>query len=273
MTGTGTQNDPFIPVTLTEFISAVGANGAYVVLDRDIDAANDPEYSGELTSIVEIYATSTEGNQHEVRGVTIRASTMLYIKKTGAIVKNIHFRDWGHKRTAGGATIAGVENSTSEVFEGCTFSLVAYALDGYQKLFHHIKFRNCGIESEIVGAGTASQALTESTILDHTTLVAHGIGAGAANNMTTMARSAMIFDAEAVNYKFFTNLTAQYSYFAFLKNTGGTLHLGLSGMSTLGCVLAVTEGQATSSVPSGTTVGTLDQMKDKDWLTSVGFLP
>lgn len=273
MTGTGTQNDPYIPVTLTEFISAVGANGAYVALDRDINAANDPEYTGELTSIVEIYATSVEGNQHEVRGVTVRESTMLFIKKTGAIVKNMHFRDWGHKRTANGATIAGVESSTAEAFEGCTFSIVAYALSGYQKIFHWIKFKDCGIEATIVNAGVSSQILTEGTVLDHTTLVAHGIGASSVNKTATLIRSAMIFDTEASNVKAFETLTAQYSYFAFLKNTGGTLSLGTVEMRTIGCVLAVVDGQATAYVPSGTTVGTLDQMKNQDWLTSVGFLP
>lgn len=273
MTGTGTQSDPYIPTTLTEFITAVGTAGAYVALTQDINAADDPAYTGELTSIVGIYATSVEGNQHEVRGVTVRSSSMLYIKKTGATVKNIYFRDWGHKRTVNGATIAGVENSTAEAFEGCTFSIVAYALSGYQKISHWIKFKDCGIEATIVNAGVSSQILTEGTVLDHTTLVAHGIGASSVNKIATLIRSAMIFDTEASNVKAFETLTAQYSYFAFLKNTGGTLRFGAFEMSTVGCVLAVAEGQATSYVPSGTTVGTLAQLKDKDWLTSVGFLP
>ena len=273
MTGAGTQSDPFVPVTLTEFLEAVGTSGAYVTLDRDIDAADDPEYTGELMSIVGIYATSVEGNQHEVRGVTVRSSSMLYVKKTGATVKNIYFRDWGHKRTVNGATIAGAENSNAEVFEGCTFSFVATALSGYQKISHWIKFKDCGIEATIVSAGAGNQVLTEGTVLDHSTFVAHGIAASSVNKTATLIRSAMIFDTEASNVKAFETLTAQYSYFAFLKNTGGTLSLGTVGMSTIGCVLAVADEQATAYVPSGTTVGTLAQMRDEAWLASVGFLP
>ena len=93
MTGTGTQNDPYAPTTLTEFITAVGTSGAYVALTQDINAADDPEYTGELTSTISINATSVDGAGFTISGVTVRASRCIYI---GVLryVYNLNFRDF-----------------------------------------------------------------------------------------------------------------------------------------------------------------------------------
>ena len=48
MTGTGTQSNPIVPITLTDFIEIVGTSSMDVALTQDINEADDLEYTGEL---------------------------------------------------------------------------------------------------------------------------------------------------------------------------------------------------------------------------------
>lgn len=269
MTGTGTQSDPYIPTALTEFITAVGTAGAYVALTQDINAADDPAYTGELTSVITVNAAEVDGQEHTITGVIVRAKNMMNLYATGCTVKNISFRDWSHQRTEVGTTMNGTSNRR-ETFENCIFSMTANAASSWQKLFSLLNFKNCAIDVTCTGVG--SRDLMELDRFERSTVLIRGYAASSLCKQITLTRSAIIFDGgNLIASGIFSSLQGQYSYIAKTKKSDSTIRFGDG--TTTGCVFAVAEGQATSSVPSGTTVGTLDQMKDKDWLTSVGFLP
>ena len=149
MTGTGTQADPYIPTTLTEFITAIGTSGAYVALTQDINAADDPEYAGELTDSVRILAQSVEGGGFSIIGVTIRAANMIVFQsRPSAQVLNIDFRKWGHKKTASGATLQGYNASNySTGFTGCRFSVAVENGSFGNHFLDHIKLHSCAMDA------------------------------------------------------------------------------------------------------------------------------
>lgn len=280
MTGTGTQADPYIPTTLTEFIEAVGSSGAYVELDRDIDASEDPNYGGELTERVEFMATQVAGGGFVVRGVTVRAPHMIYVTDP-CVVQDIDFRDWAHKKTvAGYATIQGYETGSSsdsshrgDYFERCRFSLTIDCFDGNQLATNFIDFHDCALDIKLVGAG-AFYCLNWTGFLRCTIKIdgIYSTYSGSIISSCTFVRSALILEnvIGISNYYLFSNPDLTYSYIAYTQSYDARLKV-ISGMGAQHSVVAVVEGQNVDA--NGCTIGTIDQMKDKDWLTSVGFLP
>ncbi|MDE5563854.1 MAG: hypothetical protein K2I93_01755, partial [Oscillospiraceae bacterium] len=76
MTGQGITTDPYIPETLTEFIQACSRHDAYIHLTHDLNAADDPDYFGELTEPITLnYVTVTTKNKCKISGVTVRAAS------------------------------------------------------------------------------------------------------------------------------------------------------------------------------------------------------
>lgn len=284
MTGTGTQADPYIPTTLTEFIEAVGSSGAYVALTQDINAADDPAYSGELTDSVRILAQSVEGGGFSISGVTVRAANMIIFQHhSSAQVLNIDFRKWGHKKTASGATLQGYNASNySTGFTGCRFSVTAENGSFGNHFLDHIMLHSCAMDATFTNAaGTGGGYNANYCTIDRTTLLLDGAHlatsmSGAFFHDVAFPRSACIFKNPKFHNGIYLsdNIGFEYGYIAFTDVADGLNGITLtSRVPVMGSIVAIDDPDVTMSIPAGVTRGTLDNLKDKDWLTSVGFLP
>lgn len=268
MTGTGTQADPYIPMTLTEFITAVGTAGAYVTLTQDINAADDPEYSGELTSPININATSVDGAGHFIAGVTVRATRCIYIG-VSRYVYNLTIRDFCLKAENISYLIYGEGRDRS----GLINCKIAGKIDGLTQIVGSgVAFTSCAADIEITQVtGTlifSLCAFNKSTFLING---AHFHRSNGAVDRCTFTRSAIIFGGYSDGmYAVFNAGSMSYSYVCFSDAIDATINVGNPGMT--GSIVASPDGQ-TVTAPSSAILATLDQMKDKDWLTSVGFLP
>lgn len=269
MTGTGTQSDPYVPITLTEFIEAVGTSGAYVELDRDIDAAEDPAYTGELTAPVGFAATQVEGNGHFARGVTVRARYMIQkTVNTSCSVYDLFFKDWGHKKTTGSsASIMGNVNGWIGLY-GCTFSVSAGCHGFDTRLIEYVYAEQCAIHIKALGGTTNGMDLVTSSFLE-TTIVVDG-SCGVYN--TSLTRSALIILHAGVDAGY-TRSSASYSYIAYTDADPALTTVTLTNLNAAGCLFYCDDDAVTASLPSGMTRATLAQLKDEAWLASVGFLP
>lgn len=268
MTGTGTQNDPYIPVTLTEFISAVGTSGAYVTLDHDIDAAKDPEYTGELTSTISINATSVDGAGFTISGVTVRAQRCIYIG-VFRYVYNLNFRDFCLKATSSEYLIYG-EGTTRSGLINCKISA---KIDGTtQMVGNGVAFTSCAADIEVTQV--ANTLIITNCSFDKSTFLingAHFHRSNGAVDRCAFTRSAIIFSGYSDGmYAVFNAGSMAYSYVCFSDAIDGTINVGNPSMT--GSIVASPDGQAVTA-PSSAILATIGQMKDKDWLTSVGFLP
>lgn len=284
MTGTGTQADPYIPTTLTEFITAVGTSGAYVALTHDINAADDPEYSGELTDSVRILAQSVEGGGFSIIGVTVRAANMIIFQNhSSAQVQNIDFRKWGHKKTASGATLQGYNAPNySTGFTGCRFSAAVENGSFGNHFLDHIMLHSCAMDAIFTNsAATGGGYNTNYCTIDRTTMMIDGayISAAISANFfhdVAFPRSACIFKNPKFQNNIYLsdNIGFEYGYIALTDVADGLNGITLtSRVPVMGSVIAIDDTDVTMSIPAGVTRGTLENLKDKDWLTSVGFLP
>lgn len=281
MTGTGTQADPYIPTTLTEFITAVGTAGAYVTLDRDINAADDPEYTGELTASIYVRAVQVEGAGLSVIGVTVRAEIMIAFPVQSSHIKNLTFRQWAHKKTSNSPSMVGINSASYDnVFENCLFSLTIDAPQNFGNRFlNHIKMTLCAVDAEYTSTNGAPGYAIDYCTIAYTTLVFRGMWLGnvSSNSVfhdTSFPRSAAIFSGCIVYDAVYiaNNMGFEYSYIAFLDTPEGMTSITSSRLVASGAVIALDDSTIALSLP-GVTRGTLAHLKDKDWLTSVGFLP
>lgn len=272
MTGTGTQADPYIPTTLTEFITAVGTVGAYVALTQDINAADDPEYTGELTTPIYINATSISGGGHEVRGVTARVKNLLIFRNANADIYELYFRDWAHKRISDSScTILGQSFSRNK-FHDCLLSIKVDCGGHTGEIVNQSAFYTCALSILMIDAVYGRQI--DTTVFDKTTILVDGMNLRYSQSFygTPFNRSALILK----NYKITSRESFIYDsggtggYIAFMDGLDGVINL--TGFSGQQCLAAAPQGQQ-MTLTTGIQQATFDQMKDKDWLTSVGFLP
>lgn len=121
MTGTGTKADPYIPETLTEWIQSCSIKDAYIHLIHDLNAADDPDYTGELeTPILLNYVTVTSDGKHTIRGITVQAESFFNCKNGVSQIEDILFRDCVHIRTnTSTATLEGNYGRAGCGFQRC----------------------------------------------------------------------------------------------------------------------------------------------------------
>lgn len=277
MTGTGTQSDPYIPTTMTEFITAVGTAGAYVALTQDINAGDDPEYSGELTTPITWAAASVQGGGFTLAGVTLRTAASAISIAKGVSVDALRI-GIGFKREDGSSPIAAYGSGSIPTFRGCIFR-IKFDEGAYRGSFaEQIDFTDCAISFSIA-ADTAGGSdyfwqcsFLRTTVHFASTLERYSSGSGAIiGQSTSLTRSAMIFEdlTDGANLVGGGAGSMSYSYIA-VKSSPHSLRVD-RGAS--GCIIALDPSTAISGSTSGWTRATIDQMKDQDWLTSVGFLP
>lgn len=277
MTGTGTQADPYIPTTLTEFITAVGTTGAYVALTQDINAADDPEYSGELTTPITWAAASVHGGGFTIAGVTLRTAASAISIAKGVPVDALRL-DIGFKREGVASPIVAYGSGSKPTFRGCVFRM-KFDEGSYRGSFaEEIDFTDCAMSiSTTADTAGGSDYFWQCSFLRTTVHFPNNVdryssGAGAIiGQSTSFTRSAMIFDdlTDGANLVGGGAGSMSYSYIA-VKSSTQSLRIS-KGAS--GCIIALDSSAGATSVPSGWTLATIDQMKDQDWLTSVGFLP
>lgn len=86
ITGTGTQEDPFIVHTALELRTALGEANAYVKLDNDIDCNYDCRRWEQLT----VLATDLHLNEHNLLNINCRGGYVFYIPTNSMHLFTIH---------------------------------------------------------------------------------------------------------------------------------------------------------------------------------------
>lgn len=285
MTGTGSQGDPLIPETLTEFIAAVGTVGAYVALDRDINAADDPNYNGELTSPIKFACTSLLGNDYFISGVTVRASSLILGAKQFLSINNVFFKNFAHKRTGTDFTINTTVSNWTVDMNGCKVSIIIDdsigGTNGSYGFMNKCVFTDCALDVKYINPVNPiilnSTNLLRSTIVVRNCNICGSVDPINCPNSWLITRSAIIFDNCSVYADRYLSYSSsqQYSYVGFLNCEYKADHIKSCGNSSFGVSSLIVCDTPPSQIDAkaGLTVATMEQMKDKEWLMSVGFLP
>lgn len=279
MTGTGTQAGPYIPTTLTEFITAVGTAGAYVQLTQDINAAEDPAYTGEIETLIWA-AQDFDGNGFEIVGVTVSGQQMIYHSIDNTEARNFRLRDWDFKpinatpaifcgRKINANTFRNVLASVK--YDNAYFPMLAFCdnMVCHDSAFH-ITYTGAGSNSAKSSFFDYNVKMFGCTVVfENAPLVCDYLSTSACE----FVHCAIIFKSACAyaNMSFLgQNSTLTYSYIAVLDKIDAPLYNTGSAL-IINSLFACADGQEVSG--SIARVATLDQMKDKAWLSSVGFLP
>lgn len=278
MTGTGTQNDPYVPTTLTEFIAAVGTSGAYVALTQDINAADDPAYTGYLDSAITFSATNLQGNGHTVRGITVHAQNFMENgRQTLPALRNLDLLDCAHRGT--GSTFSYTGANSWYVFRGVRMSLKRdYVPGASSTIFDRVDTGEVSADVTFTGGPWTASPIVQNSGLNTLTMRVSGlVSQGEAQVISNTSafpvdRTAMIFDGCDFGSAVIASGKSYASVYAAFRDCSfdGSISCGVSGS---GSIVAIDDDSVSVNLASGWSRATLVQMQDKDWLTSVGFLP
>lgn len=282
MTGTGTQNDPYIVDNTADFLEAVAQSGVYVQLGSDIDVAADGyEYIGAIT----ISASSVDGSGYAIRNATFQISRGNYFvtEYTGITISNFSILDCAFKAS-----------DDANIF-GAHFAISNIKISAQVQNQHTFRISSGSslnyVAADISLFGNPVLTICEHADVKNSTFLVRGnlnantylFFASGSSYRLNVQNVGIVIDAEVAggttlhlgNYVDFAGC-----YFALndgikiIGNTSPTLGVSINqyGGSSSNFVFAVGDlARGTVSTPSPRL--TTEQMKSESYLQSIGWLP
>ena len=309
--GSGTQADPYVVTTYSELTDALQMAQSvgqvfYLKVANDINCADDPNYTGVQT--FPLYATAATiyaDSQVCIEGLTI--SSTCFMTSTGSnygtTLSNIYFKNCVYK--ASGAGAAFYTSGQRYTIDNCKFSMImtfgsyaSYVFDkatltgcsGYFKFINQNRTASFGaVSNNNQNVFTNCNFIIDSlTFDDYVGGATRGIwGQGYSYTQGKITNTSIIFkncDISGANTDVYIqpegNATwIDASYIALLNCTFSSNITTLNGSATGStgtlslCGTDNTSLTLNSPNPGTMIVTTLDNLRSKEYLLSVGFLP
>lgn len=155
MTGTGTQNDPYIVDIWEDFVTAAGTSGAYVkVADDTVWDMNSIAPEG-ITSL-SFYCTELDGNNAVIQNLYFNEASEYGVFYVYNSVHDISFLDFLSKQDSSHYSHALINLSSGSNIQRVTFSGIVsgtynhYIFDGVR----YERFKNCSLNLKMqLGSG------------------------------------------------------------------------------------------------------------------------
>lgn len=279
MTGTGTQNDPYIVETFVDFLDAVGQSDVYVELGSDIDVAADGyEYIGAIA----INALSVDGRGYAIRNATFQMSGgNCFYTNSSVSMSNISLLDCSFKMSDN----ANIFGSHFNVF-GMKISIQVQSSTTF-RLFSGANAENVAADVTIFGGAVFN--ISEYGNVKKATFFIRGnykynhLFKGAnASNQVAVENVGAIFDGTIIySGKFYLGCYTNFVNCYFAVNDGvntnnGTIEISINQYAGSASNVVFSVGALESGViipPSGYQELTTAQIKDEAYLQSIGWLP
>lgn len=280
MTGTGTQNDPYIVDNTADFLEAVAQASVYVQLGSDIDVAADGyDYIGS----VEANALSLNGNGYAIRNATFQpgsSNRCFSVGYSSSVWRDIYFLDCSVKPSGTSATfIYGNLNS----FIGVKLSLQVQPSSEFI-LFDRANVSSCAADITMNGGiiyiHVGASSLSNSTFYIRGNYGFERTIKGSTSGHLDVYNVGVLFDGSVSSDSQYLGDYTKFvgCYFAFADSAsisgGGSLivHLGRYSTSGQNVVFSVGDGLSISTPPDYPRLTTA-QMKSESYLQSIGWLP
>lgn len=285
-TGTGTEQDPYLVSTLTDFLTCVATVGAYVKVVSDINAADDENYSGELSEIrygcKKLYADE----EKTIEGITVRGISFFTNAGSmdGRTIENINFKNFEHKLNSAGdyGIFMNVDSSNRSITaKNCKFSM---RMSDNRTLNYYIftdlgfTLNHCAVDFENNGSTINWTDSTKRFIngVSYSNIVLRNVIKNALK-IGTIVRSGVVyvnFTTDIYGAVLCEN-NAYFSYFAFINPRFSdaarcALRVANTANSSYVCLQNPT---GLYSIESPLIQITPEHLKDKDYLAEIGFLP
>ena len=283
MTGTGTQNDPYIPASWSEFVTAIGTASAYVsVPEGTVWDMNEIQPTG-ITSAITVAAYRVEGNGAEIRNLFFTGGgcfTMptnpstnyhtfsdfifsnVLIESGSSFAKTPTTSNWQY------FTLSGCKVSC-KIIDGC---FAKWESGGQSQ---HILLSGTSLNAEISGNGTLAYRGSSSygliLWLKNANIMLSGRMAGSANGTDIVAENTLIRgDWDTVSGLRFS--TSEYTSKYSILDVDIPANSYLQSNGSLNKVLVNSDKIASgATVSSGFTQVTDAQLHNASYLSSIGF--
>lgn len=292
MAGTGTADDPWIIGRYTDtshdlqnLLDAIYTPNAYVKLVKDIEAAKDVTYREGISHAVTIAAAKLYADEKvKVSGLIINAYDAFTEGGGVHIFENVQFLSMIHNGV--GCVLSFVNNDSGKQLHlyDCDFSVIKNCAGGNPDFSNgSIYTERCTFNYKAVTEGKNTYFNVFNTSGEFKNTMIHYEGLLLAYHVSAYSSFAFIRKANRVGITGSITSTSNrarifYSdcsncYFAGVVNATKTaVSMESSGTN---CLLCITDkqGDYDSTVSTSATEVTPDQLRDRDYLYSIGFLP
>lgn len=270
MTGTGTQAEPYIVDTWEDFRTAVGTSGAYVEVKPNT-VWNFNEIAPTGLPETTINCAQINGNDCELWHPYVRDNFLFY-NTSGAIINKLHLFEFN---VEAGSARAGIYRTSSIHTQGefhfCKFS---GAITGVTySYFHHANhqasdiYYNCSLDIKAVG----NFEMVWGSYMDYPKFTDCNIKLDCSAVTLTqgmgLVKSQLEYSADTAIQLYIDGGSALSVIYP--KTAGGSI-LNDAGASAQ--ILADSSGISSDTTVTNVTLCTSEQLKDADYLTSIGFL-
>ena len=301
-TGTGTQDDPYLVSTLTDFLTCAKMSNKYVKVISDIDAADDENYTGEITETVLIssFTTVYADEEKTISGITCTSDKLFQFGES-SFMENICFSNMEHKpvnATTVYEIYAGKNTQIRNVKLSSRISIVSNRAVSLYLLYNSGNSQNSYTEFALditlnvlklsnTTLFPSRNILNKCNITIRNMTISNGADINFTNDTSVrLARCGVVF--ENLNLESgYLELPANYSntYFSFVnsKIASGLYNatsVASGGNGILLCFQDCTDGEGNPKTTDERfedkppfDVVTPEQLKDKAYLTEIGFLP
>lgn len=298
MTGTGTQNDPYVVYTLEELLSVNGAN--YITLGADIDAnAEGYEYVLEPIKIGgNGNSCKFDGAGHEISNLTIDyGSFFQFYTGSGYAIGYLVNTDFINCKQIGtGAFIGNItSNGNTSYIQNCKFSDAMNKKDGGATFLDaNLIMTECAVDitysyvlsnipifsnGDTVERSTVIVRTSDDSVLPITGLIANGstgtyVDSGFIFVGCTFTASGMsICNAPSIG-----SLSVQHTYFVFdncvrsYQSAVATVGFAPTSSNSVLCCISDCEYMQYDNKAQYSRI-TKEQIQSKEYLQSIGWLP
>lgn len=280
-TGTGTEEDPFLVSSFSDFLYCISVNSAYIKIINDIDTKDDPDYIGDLTSPITLQCRKIYADDRKtINGITVVSDH--FMKKsnntfTTTDIVNINFLNCAHQ-------IVSTSNMTNKytlfgeyggiTFNECSISISISGGSNVPMLSNDsINLVRSSAYFEIISG--ASQRYFYAPIIYESSI--HIKGGILYNNVGVCLysgfRSSIILENVTINVNGTHEMLSHCDFVYIAIVNPIIIRSFIAGLTySSNCLLACDSDLITTSNENLKKI-TLDQMKDKEYLHEIGFLP
>lgn len=299
-TGTGTEQDPYLVSTLSDFLTCAAAADAYVKVISDIDAADDEAYTGIITSPVTVNCRKLYADEKKkISGIVVENDRFISVRAGTVDIQNLWFKDCKHKKT--GSTNTGYliySSGTSAIqanhhIENCDFSVQSsggsgvtyYVFYGDSTYAADVRFAqycgfdiSCGFTSlEMLRVGNMLSGISMCNFIFRNPVLTRASIYSLSNRVNLTDCSIVLYEPYITkNVRLgdgTQNYVWSYCYMALVDPTGSS-QLGVAATAPQQSYFILENAPATFDTQYVSSyLLTPEQLRDRDYLISIGFLP
>lgn len=283
MTGTGTQSDPYVPSTWSEFVTAIGRDAAYVSVPEGTEWDMNEVVPEGIDTEIPVKCRKIEGNGSTIKNLVLMSGGFK-MKWTSSL----NYTQWQNIQFlncyAGGGRLFAVGENSNRLypsFSGVTISgkfvdsMIFYG--DYALTYHQMRLNRCSINAELSGGAAFARNSSDSypcVKLSNCHIRTSGNSTQAATQYMQLENSLWEGDWAIKSSQIVggNGMVSQYNIFDVAVAGTATVSVNSSYASNVKkCLFNSDKITSGATLASQLVQVTSEQLRDASYLSSIGF--